>query len=257
MEGGIGDSTSIIVNQALVEDWNWSDPLSERLYLGEQDKEGLRVIGVVRNFHFQSLEYEIEPLAMLGSSASGRYMTRLIVKLSSSNLPRALESAEDAWYAIYPSSSFDYQFADDEVAHQYANYERWIKITGIATIMAILIASLGIFGLSGINSESRIKEIGIRKVFGADFSSVFILLNRPFILMAIIAFLLAVPTFLVRYESMVSQLQVQYRNRMGNICIWNSFITNSCIAYSQLSCDKICKFKPGGDIKMGMIVIAR
>jgi putative ABC transport system permease protein len=82
---------------------------------------------------------------------------------------------------------------DEDVAKQYQSFERWMSIMGLSTGFAILISCLGLFGLAGINAVNRTKEIGIRKVMGADLGHIFLLLNRQFIWLSVIAFLLAIP----------------------------------------------------------------
>jgi putative ABC transport system permease protein len=98
-----------------------------------------------------------------------------------------------AWNEISPTLPFDYTFLDEDVARQYESYERWMSIMGFSTGFAILISCLGLFGLSGINALNRTKEIGIRKVMGAELVNIFVLLNKQYIWLAVIAFLLAAP----------------------------------------------------------------
>jgi putative ABC transport system permease protein len=94
---------------------------------------------------------------------------------------------------LFPDKPFEYTFVDQDVAKQYESYDRWMKITGLSTSFAIIIACLGLFGLAGINALNRTKEIGIRKVMGAEVSNIFILLNKQYIWLSLIAFSLAAP----------------------------------------------------------------
>ena len=94
---------------------------------------------------------------------------------------------------MFPDKPFEYTFVDEQVAKQYKMYQRWMNIMGLSTAFAIIIASLGLFGLAGINAVNRTKEIGIRKVMGAELASIFILLNKQYVWLALIAFTLAVP----------------------------------------------------------------
>jgi putative ABC transport system permease protein len=192
--GSVSDSSAILVNEALVKDLGWTDPLNERLNLsGEAGDPGLNVIGVMKDYHFLSLEEEIKPLILGGSDYLGGYLITLIVKLNDDDLPKSLSAAEQTWKKLYPDKPFDYTFADAEVAEQYASYSRWMKITGTATTIAVIIASLGLFGLAGINAANRTKEISIRKILGADFSHIFLQLNKPFFTLAALAFIIAIP----------------------------------------------------------------
>ena len=120
-------------------------------------------------------------------------LTNSLIKRTPDNTSQKIEQVKKAWLELYPDRPFEYTFVDEDVAAQYDKHTRWSKIMGLSTGFAILIASLGLFGLSGINSVNRTKEIGIRKVMGAKLSSIFVLLNRQYVIYALIAFALAIP----------------------------------------------------------------
>ncbi len=187
------DSSAVIVNQALVKDLKWTDPLNEHLNWRE-DTVGLgsKVIGVVKDYHFLSLEENIEPMFLTMDEFFG-YHTKILVRVEAGNVPASLDKVHRMWKELFPDKPFNYTFLDQDVAKQYESYERWMSITGLATGFAILISCMGLFGLAGINSVNRTKEIGIRKVFGAGMSSLFILLNKQYMWLSLIAFVLAVP----------------------------------------------------------------
>lgn len=188
------DSVGIIVNEALVRDMGWENPLEEYLNWRE-DSIGLGspVIGVVKDYHFLSLEQEIGPLFLSMDKERVGYLTTMLVKVSSTDIPETIKMLESTWKELYPNKPFEYSFLDEDVAKQYASHERWMKIMGLSTGLAILIACLGLFGLSGINSLNKTKEIGIRKIMGAELGNIFFLLNREYFMYALIAFSLAVP----------------------------------------------------------------
>jgi putative ABC transport system permease protein len=190
----ISDSSAIIVNEALVKDMGWKNPLEENLNWREDSVgPGSRVIGVVKDYHFLSLEQSIEPLFLSLDKRNVGYLTTMLVKLAPNNIPENLETVKKAWIALFPDKPFAFTFVDEDVARQYASYKRWMNITALATGFAIVIACLGLFGLAGINALNRTKEIGIRKVMGAELKSIFFLLNRQYFVLAIIAFALAAP----------------------------------------------------------------
>lgn len=185
------DSTAVIVNEALVKDMKWTDPLNEHLNWKEDSTSlGSPVIGVMKDFHFMSLERSIEPMFI--SQEVGSLMN-ILVKITPEQIPEKIEQLRKAWVSLYPDKPFEYTFVDEDVAKQYDMYKCWSKIMGLSTIFAILIACLGLFGLAGINAINRTKEIGIRKVMGAPLTSIFMLLNRQFMFFALIAFVLAIP----------------------------------------------------------------
>ncbi len=194
-DGRPSDSTAIIVNEALVHDMGWTDPLSEHLNWKEDSTSlGAQVIGVVKDYHFLSLEKNIEPMFMgLGKSSLGGHLVTILVKLNPGDVSKNLARVKQVWAELYPDRPFQYSFVDDDVAKQYEQYQRWTTIAGLATIFALLIASLGLFGLAGINAVNRTKEIGIRKVMGAEVLSIFILLNRQYVWLSLAAFILAAP----------------------------------------------------------------
>lgn len=190
----VSDSTAIIVNEALVRDMKWTDPLNEYLnYAEDSTSLGAKVIGVVKDYHFLSLERNIEPMFLSMSNKGVGYLHMMHIKLSAGNLPDKIETVRKAWKELAPDKPFEYSFLDENVAKQYQSYERWMSIMQLSTGFAILISCLGLFGLAGINALNRTKEIGIRKVMGADLKSVFILLNKQFVWLAGIAFVLAAP----------------------------------------------------------------
>lgn len=187
------DSLSILVNEALVNDMGWTHPLQETYKPDGPDSRGYRVIGVMKGYHFLSLEQEIQPIFLSASSTTGSHLITLLVKINGENIPRALAYVQKTWKELYPDKPFEYSFAEDELAQQYEAYLRWTHLSGIAALLAGLIAALGMFGIAGISAVARTKEIAVRKVLGADLTGIFLLLNRPFLLMAVVAFLIAVP----------------------------------------------------------------
>jgi putative ABC transport system permease protein len=187
------DSNAVIVNEALVKDMKWKDPLNEYLNYNE-DSVGLgaKVIGVVKDYHFLSLEKNIEPM-FLSTNKNLGYLTTMLVKVAPGDMAASIDVLRKAWNEVQPDKPFDYTFLDDDVARQYLSYQRWMNIMALSTGFAILISCLGLFGLSGINAMNRTREMGIRRVMGANVQSIFILLNRQFIWLALVAFTFAAP----------------------------------------------------------------
>lgn len=188
------DSNAVIVNEALVKDMKWTDPLNE-YYNWREDTVGMgaKVIGVVKDYHFLSLEQNFEPMFLSIDNKNVGHLTTMLVRLGSNDLTGSLEKVKSIWKELYPDKPFDYSFLDEDVASQYKSYQRWMSIMALATGFAILISCLGLFGLAGINAVNRTKEIGIRKVMGADLKTIFILLNKQFVWLALVAFCIASP----------------------------------------------------------------
>ncbi len=188
------DSTAVIVNEALVRDMKWTDPLNQHLnYMEDSTSLGAKVIGVVKDYHYMSLESNIEPMFLSMDRKRIGNLVNMLVKIAPGELAGSVEKIHKIWNEVSPDKPFDYTFLDQDVAKQYESYERWMSIMGFATGFAILISCLGLFGLAGINAVNRTKEIGIRKVMGAELSNIFILLNRQYIWLSMIAFIIAAP----------------------------------------------------------------
>ena len=188
------DTNAIIVNEALVRDMKWDDPLSEHYnYIEDSASLGAKVIGVVKDFHYRSLEAPIEPMFLCMDYANSGHLTTMLIKVRAHQVADALAKVQTAWKELYADRPFDYTFLDDDVNRQYQSHQRWMSIMGLATGFAILISCLGLFGLAGINAVNRTKEIGIRKVMGAELSSIFVLLNRQYMWLSLMAFTLAIP----------------------------------------------------------------
>lgn len=188
------DSNAVIVNEALVKDMKWTDPLNEYLNWQEDTTSlGSKVIGVVKDYHFLSLEEQIEPMFLSMDKEGVGHMLAMMIKVGPSDLPGSVEKIRKIYKELAPEKPFDYTFLDEDVAKQYESYQRWMSIMGFATGFAILISCLGLFGLAGINAINKTKEIGIRKVMGADIRSIFVLLNRQYVWLSLIAFAVAAP----------------------------------------------------------------
>lgn len=188
------DSNGVIVNEALVRDMKWTDPLNE--YLNWQEDTvgmGSRVIGVVKDYHFLSLEQNIEPMFLSMNKKDVGNLVNMLIRVKPGDVPGSIARVHSVWKEVSPDKPFDFTFLDQDVAKQYESYERWMSIMGLSTGFAMLISCLGLFGLAGINAVNKTKEIGIRKVMGAELGNIFVLLNRQYIWLSMIAFALAAP----------------------------------------------------------------
>ncbi len=230
----VSDSSGVIVNESLVLDMKWTDPLNEYLNWRE-DSVGLGspVIGVVKDYHFLSLERNFEPMFLSMDKTNVGYLTTMLVKVSSKDLPASVEKVKSIWKELNPNKPFDYSFLDEDVAKQYESYQRWMNVMGLATGFAILISCLGLFGLSGINAVNRTKEIGIRKVMGAELSNIFVLLNRQYIGLSLIAYALAIPFSWYVMNKWLSDFQ--FKITMGWELFTISVLAGLCIALLTVS----------------------
>ena len=150
----------------------------------------MRVIGVVKDYHFLSLERAIDPVFITMDTTYG-HCQNILVKILPHDIPSTIKRLEKDFKALAPDKPFEYSFLDESVALQYQSYSRWVSIMRLTTGFAIIISCLGLFGLAGMNVVNRTKEIGIRKVLGAGLSNIFVLLNKQFVWLSVIAFTLA------------------------------------------------------------------
>jgi putative ABC transport system permease protein len=194
------DSSAVILNEAAIKTFNFpGDVIGSRIVTfadapgGGPDKNKLQVltvIGVVENFHFQSLRENFSPVMMFISKGGGGPIS---FRFKSEDAQEVISIAETKWKAMAPGQPFTYFFLDDRFNNMYAAEMRLGKVFGIFAVLAILIACLGLFALTAFTAEQRTKEIGIRKVLGASISSIVLLLSKEFGKLILIAFVLAAP----------------------------------------------------------------
>ena len=149
------------------------------------------IIGVMKNFYYHSARTKIEPLAL--QCWDGSSLSAFVVRLGPGDMTKMMKELEDTWNEILPLYPFDYQFLDEDYDSMYRTEERMGRIVQYFTILAIIIACLGLFGLASYTAERRTQEIGIRKVVGARASSIVGLLSREFTILVLISCVISVP----------------------------------------------------------------
>ncbi|WP_103068884.1 ABC transporter permease [Aquimarina sediminis] len=183
-------SSSMVINEAAVKLFGYASPkniIGKRF--SQWGKEG-KVIGVVKDFNFRSLHQKVEPLALRLEPLSSRYIT---LKVQSKDLQATIDKISRIWSSIVPHRPFLYSFLDQSFNGQYEADIRFKKLFTLFSCLAILIACLGLLGLATYSAVQRTKEIGIRKVLGAEVSSIIRLLSKDFIKLVLIAIVIATP----------------------------------------------------------------
>ena len=182
---------SFIINQEAAKQFDWADPVSEELVWYDDDttRQG-KVIGVVEDFHFQSLHKSIEPLIINVFPSTFNYF---LVKVNSNFMPSSIEHLQKVYKSIDPNNNFTYFFLNDDINKLYRSEENVESIFTYFTVLAIIISCIGLFGLSSYDAERRTKEIGIRKVNGASDWTIVSLLSKDFLKWVLIAFIIACP----------------------------------------------------------------
>ncbi|MCG8607611.1 ABC transporter permease [bacterium] len=177
-----------IVNEAFVKMMEWENPIGESFTFRGRD---LSVVGVVRDYHFQSLHNPIDPVVLhLDPETPIRF---LLVRLQANDVHGGIELLREKWQELASGAPFEFYFLDDDVARQYRDEQRWDKIVAYSSVLAIVIACLGLFGLSALSVSQRTKEIGVRKVLGASVPGLIGLINREFLLLVLLGSLIAWP----------------------------------------------------------------
>ena len=197
------DSLSILLNETAVKTIGLTDPVGRKLsntdlFRGDSIKSKERlftIIGVVKNFHFQSLRDEITPLVIFSKEVFGARsnMNYVAIRLKANEYQQAIKSIESKWKELVPDRPFRYEFLQDNLNRGYDEEHRSAKMFTIFSGLAVVIACVGLFGLSAYTASRRTKEIGIRKVLGATVGGVVMLLSKDFTRLVAIAFVLASP----------------------------------------------------------------
>ena len=181
---------TMIINETAARFFGNSDP---KLAIGksfrQSGSEG-KIIGVVKDFHFQSLQENVQPMAM---RIEPEYCNLISVKISPANLAETVERIEDKWNALMPNRPFNYFFMDEYFDRQYRSQEQFKALFMNFAFLTIFISCLGLVGLSSYATVQRKKEVGVRKVLGGSISGIVLLFYKDFIGLIAIAFLIASP----------------------------------------------------------------
>jgi putative ABC transport system permease protein len=216
-----GDSSAVVINEAAVRDLGYKDNLRalDKTIVGSGQREW-RVVGVVQDFNYTSVKQRIAPLMMM----LGHNFGDVMVKINTGDLEGVLGSIRQKWNALNPSTPFSAYFLDDHFAALYSQEQKTGQIFTLFAGVAIVIASLGLFGLVSFTTEQRKKEIGIRKILGASASQVVFLLSTEFLRLVAIALLISIPlTWVVMHRWLEN---FAYRTGVS----WSVFLLAGCAA---------------------------
>nr|WKN38847.1 ABC transporter permease [Tunicatimonas sp. TK19036] len=182
-------SQSVIVNESFVKEVGWGgasgkDPIGQELAYGDQP---LTVVGVVKDYHFESLREKIGPLLLIKGSGD------LWVKMQPDQLTQALKATQAAYEKVVPFRPFEYELLSTINERNYEAEAKWKQMITVGAGLSIFVSCMGLFGLAMLSIQRRTKEIGIRKVLGAAVSDIVFLLSHDFVKLIILAFLIAIP----------------------------------------------------------------
>ncbi|MCE7040607.1 ABC transporter permease [Dyadobacter sp. CY312] len=196
-ESSTSDQESVIINQSAAKRLGYKNPIGKTMH--KPGGELLTIIGVVQDFHYESLRDKIQPLVMvinggmLSSSIEKAFPEAVSFKLNTTDFPPVIKAMEATWKQLYPGLAFEYSFLNEDFDAMYRSEQRIQKLFATFAFTAIFIACLGLFGLSAFAAERRTKEIGVRKVLGASVISVVVQLSKDFVKPVLMAITLAIP----------------------------------------------------------------
>jgi putative ABC transport system permease protein len=186
-----GDSNTVIVNETTAKILGYANPIGKFIYESQDDgsTRPYTIIGVVKNFNFETLHQNVGPLAFKlgGGFGFGAF------KVNTSNIQNLVAQIQAKWKTLAPGLPFSYNFLNESFDKMYRTEQRVGKIALIFSVLAIFIACLGLFGLATFIAQQRTKEIGIRKVLGASIQGIVQMLSKDFVKLVIIAFVFAAP----------------------------------------------------------------
>ncbi len=186
------DSTnSILVNESFVKKAGWKNPIGETVNFFYYNNEIYKVIGVVKDYHYQDLNQKIGP--QLFTMKNGNLFGTFNIKIKPGTATESLKFIQKTFKHDFPLSPYSYIFKDDQRIKDYESEAKWKQIILFGAVLTIFISCIGLFGLSVLSAERRTKEIGIRKVLGASVKSVVTTLSRDFLILVLIALITAIP----------------------------------------------------------------
>lgn len=246
------------MNEAFVKNYGWSSAVGQRLPGKNFDDH--EIIGVVKDFNYASLYDGVQPLAMAMNmslvfsgienvSIDNSSVPRIFLRLQATKIPETIEAIEATYKQLAPGENFSFSFVDDAVNQQSRNDENLARIIQVATILSVIIGSLGLYALASLSMQSRVREISIRKVLGATSRSLLFILLTDFMAIIMINLFISVPftiTFMQKWlESFKYRIDIDVETFLvaGSIAILIGLIT---ISYQAI---KVALVQPAQTLK--------
>lgn len=243
------DSSSVIINEACVKHFEWENPLEHQISrygaIEPVRIDNYNVVGVVKNFHFESLKNEIQPLILYLSRSSG-YIT---VSFRTEDAGILTKEIEAIWSEFVPGQPFSFRFMDESFDKMYSAEQKIGNIFTVFALIAIFVGCLGLFALSAYTAERKTKEIGIRRVLGASVQGVTYMLSREFVNLVIISFLIAAPIAYILMSNWLNNYA--YRTELKIETLLLAAFISICIAVITVSYHaiKASLIKPAKSLK--------
>jgi putative ABC transport system permease protein len=220
---------AVVVNETFVKRMGWSEAIGKKIDLGDDGPIRARVVGVMADYHQTGMYNEIESLMLVYRERNNI----VYIKMSGNNMEQTMSFIESKWKEVLPDQPYSYTFLSENLNSQFEADEKRGFIFTMFTILAILIACLGLFGLASYMVEQRTREIGIRKVFGANESIIVRLISKDFIILITVAIIIAVP---VAWYLMSNWLEnYVYRTNIGVILVLLAGLLTIIITFITIS----------------------
>jgi putative ABC transport system permease protein len=224
--------TAVIVSEAATRMLGFKKPedaLGQTLAIGQWQWNPI-IVGVVNDYHQVSLKKAIDPAIFYCSPYGGEFYS---FRIKAENLSETIDHVRKSWDKAFPGNPFDYFFLDDYFNKQYENERKFGKLFSTFAILAVFVGCLGLFGLSAYTATQRTKEIGIRKVLGSSEGSIFVLLSKEYVMLVIIAIVVAAPIVWLTMNSWITSFP--YRTTISVTVFLISGIAVLFVAISTVS----------------------
>ena len=239
------DNRAAIVNEAYAKAYQLDNPIGKTLPGPYKD---YRIIGMTNDFNYNSLHSPIEPLVMVTDfvpllqaapdlNFTDNPIPKFSLKVETENLRSTIAQIQNIWKNVTEEQSFSYTFLDENIEQQYRAEEKLSQILGIATFLAIIVACLGLFGIATLIIAQRTKEIGVRKILGANTTSIVLLLNKHFSILVLVASIIAIPIGWYMMNEWLADFE--YRTSMSWWIFVLAVAAALCIAWLSVSYQSI------------------
>jgi ABC-type antimicrobial peptide transport system permease subunit len=191
---------NFLINEEVVKIMDIGDPVGKEFsFMGISG----RIVGVLKNFHFKGADQEIEPMAFALADTS--FLNVILIRLTPGNIPASLQAVEKTWKEVVPDYPLQYSFIDQDYDNLFRSQMRLTGLLKYFTILAVIIACLGLYGLSSYTAERRTNEVGIRKVMGAGSLAVMYTLSKEFLLLVFVSIVIAIPVGWIVVTNLLKQ----------------------------------------------------
>lgn len=184
---------NIIINKSALKEFGWQTGVGKTIGLGSSGSHKLTVIGVVEDYNFQSLQNPVAPILHVYRQPENGVHNFISVRVNHANLAATLSFLKEKWNGLDPSREINYFFLDENFNQQYRQQEQLVSIASSFSVLAIIIACLGLLALVSLTVQQRKKEIGVRKVLGASTGRILMIISKDYLKLVTIGFVIAVP----------------------------------------------------------------